>query len=42
MYVVLQVVLTIETKGFDYHDKHSELFLRKQKYVSIGTIPVEK
>lgn len=32
---VLQVVLTLETKGFDCHEKHSEIFLKKSKHVSI-------
>lgn len=28
-------MLTLETKGFDCHEKHSEIFLKKSKHVSL-------
>lgn len=30
-------MLTVETKGFDCHEKHSEIFLKKSKHVSNAT-----
>ena len=36
-HVIFQTVLTIESKGFDHHEKHSELFLKKARSVSFKT-----
>lgn len=33
LFISLQVVLTVETKGFDHHEKHSEVFLKRAKSV---------
>ena len=34
----LQVVLTVQKKGFDYHDRHSELFGNNRTWVGDGSV----
>ena len=32
----LQAVLTVQKKGFDYHDRHSDLFSNSRTWVRVG------